>query len=325
MKKTPLALRKAKTIIKSPSFIAPLLCLIILFVGNIISPGFASSELIINILVVSSFVGLVSGGQFLIVLGGGNGLDLSLGKLVTLGAIVGGVISQKQDANLILALLTVIVVTFTIGLINGFGVTFFRIPPLVMTMSMSIVVVAIIKFITGGIGVPGASKLLQKITVGKFLGIPGILYIWALFAVFMHFLINNTTFGIKLLATGTNDYTASLAGVNLTRLRTLLYGFSGMIAGITGFLYLGYLASVYNISLGDKFTLISVIAVVVGGTSLGGGKGSYFGVVIGAFLLQLMDSFLVTIRIEQSMRQVLFGIILLVIILMYGRERKMQN
>ena len=117
--KTPLALRKAKTIIKSPSFIAPLLCLIILFVGNIISPGFASSELIINILVVSSFVGLVSGGQFLIVLGGGNGLDLSLGKLVTLGAIVGGVISQKQDANLSLALLTVIVVTFS--LINGWG------------------------------------------------------------------------------------------------------------------------------------------------------------------------------------------------------------
>ncbi len=325
MKKTTLVSRKVKELIRKPSVIALLLCFIILFVGNLISPGFSSIELIINILVVSSFIGLVSGGQFLIILGGGNGLDLSVGRLVTLGAIVGGVVSQKQDANLLFALLAVIVVTFALGLVNGIGVTFFRIPPLVMTMSMSIVIIAIIRFITGGIGVPGASKLLQRITVGKFLNIPGILYIWALFAVFIHFLINNTTFGVKLLATGTNDYTASLAGVNVPRLRTFLYGFSGMIAGITGFLYLGYLSSVYNISLGDKFTLISVIAVVVGGTSFGGGRGSYIGVVIGAFLLQLMDSFLVTIRIEQSMRQMLFGIILLVIIFMYGRERKMQN
>ncbi|MFA5468605.1 MAG: ABC transporter permease [Sphaerochaetaceae bacterium] len=325
MKNPSIVARQAKEIIQTPSVIALLLCILILFIGNLISPGFASIGLIINILVVASFVGLVSGGQFLIILGGGNGLDLSVGRLVTLGAIVGGVVSQKQDANLIFALLAVIVVTFALGLVNGFGVTFFRIPPLVMTMSMSIVIIAIIRFITGGIGVPGASKLLQRITVGKLFNIPGILYFWALFAIFIHFLINNTTFGIKLLATGTNDYTASLAGVNVPRLRTLLYGFSGMIAGVTGFLYLGYLASVYNISLGDKFTLISVIAVVVGGTSLGGGKGSYIGVVIGAFLLQLMESFLVTIRIEQSMRQMLFGIILLVIIFMYGRGRKMQN
>ncbi|MDD2296847.1 MAG: ABC transporter permease [Sphaerochaetaceae bacterium] len=325
MKNSSLTLRKVRLGFRNPTVIALFLCFLILLIGNLVSPGFASFGLIVNILVVASFVGLVSGGQFLIILGGGNGLDLSVGRFVTLGAIIGGVVSQKQDSKLILALLAVMVATFLLGLVNGVGVTHFRIPPLVMTMSMSIVIIAIIRFITGGIGVPGASKLLQKIITGKVLGIPGILYIWILFAVFLHYLMNNTTFGVKLMAMGTNDYAARLAGVKVKRLRTLLYGFSGMIAGITGFLYLGYLSSVYNISLGDKFTLISVIAVVVGGTSLGGGKGTYIGVAIGAFLLQLMESFLVTIRIDQSMRQVLFGTILLVIIFMYGREQKMQN
>lgn len=325
MSTLPLSSRQMRELVKKPTFIALALCFLLLFTGNIVSPGFASMSLLINILVVSSFVGLVSGGQFLIIIGGGNGLDLSVGRFVTLGAIVGGVVSQKQDANLIPALLVVMAVTFLLGLVNGLGVTHFRIPPLVMTMSMSIVIIAIIRFITGGVSVPGASNLLQKITTGRVLGIPGILFIWLFFAIFMHYLLNNTTFGVKLFAMGTNDYAAQLAGVHVKRMRTLLYGFSGMIAGITGYLYLGYLASVYNINLGDKFTLTSVIAVVVGGTSLAGGKGSYIGVAIGAVLLQLMESFLVTIQIEQSTRNIMFGLILIFIIFMYGREKKMQN
>ncbi|MCF7944393.1 MAG: ABC transporter permease [Spirochaetia bacterium] len=314
-----------KSGIRKPSVIALLLCIVLLIIGNIISPGFSSFSLIINIAVVASFVGFVSGGQNLVILGGANGLDLSVGRFVTLGAIIGGVVSQQQDQRLILAFFAVMAATFLLGVVNGIGVTFFRIPPLVMTMSMSIVVIAIIRFITGGISVPGASDLLQVIITGRIFGIPGILFIWAIFICLMSWLLHNTSFGFKLYAIGANDYAAELAGIRVNPLRILLYGLCAMIAGITGYLYLGYLASVYNITLGDKFTLTSVIAVVVGGTSLSGGKGAYIGVAIGAFLLQLMNSFLVTVKIEQSMRSVLFGIILLIIIFAYGREKKMQH
>ncbi len=312
-----------KSIVTNSTFMAFALCVILLIVGNLVSPGFASPLQITNILVVASFLGIVAGAQNLVILGGASGLDLSVGKMVTLGAVLSGVLLKGNDRNLLLALVVVLAVTFFIGLLNGFGVAYFRIPPLVMTLGMSIVVIAVIRFLTKGVAVGGASELLKAIIAKRYFGIPGILYIWLLFTVVMEVVLRSTTFGMKLFSMGANERVAYLSGVRVMVFRVFIYGLSGMICGLSGFLYLGYLSSVYNISLGDKFQLASVIAVVIGGTSLAGGRGNYIGVAIGAFLLQILEGLLTTIHIDQSGRSILFGALMIVIVFLYGRENKL--
>ncbi len=302
-----------------------MLCLLLLFFGQLISPGFASPEQIINLLVVTSFLGIVAAGQNLVVIGGNSGIDLSVGNLVTFGAIVGGALMNEKSELMIPALLAVLFFSFLIGTLNGLGVVFFQIPSLVMTLSMGIIVAALNKFITGGVPVGGASPFLKRIVVGQAGGIPGILILWGVVGAGMFFLLRNTRFGMNLFALGSNSQAAFLSGVKVRKLRILTYSLSSFFAGLAGFLYLGYLGSVYNITLGDKYTLPSVVAVVVGGTSLAGGAGGYLGVLFGAVLLQLLESVLITVRLEQFGRNIVFGIVLLLLIFVYGRDRKMRQ
>jgi ribose transport system permease protein len=309
----------------NPILIASLSSLLLLILGQMISPGFAKPSQIINLLTVAAFLGIVAGSQNLVILGGNSGIDLSVGQVVTIGAIIGGAVIDGQNHNVLLGLILVLISTFVIGMANGVGVTYLQIPPLVMTLGMGIIVAAISKFITGGVPVKGAPEVLRTIVVGKLFGIPGILYIWLLFSVSMILFLRNTRYGINLFSMGANAEASRLSGVSISRMRIITYGLSSMFSGLAGFLYLGYVGSVYNITLGDKYTLPSVVAVVIGGTSLAGGTGGYIGVLIGAILLQLLESILITINIEQFGRNIFFGIGLIILMLGYGRMKKLRQ
>jgi ribose transport system permease protein len=316
---------KSFSFILNPVFVVFLLCLLLLTAGQMVSPGFASKEQIINMLVVTSFLGIVAAGQNLVVMGGKSGIDLSVGNLVTFGAIVGGAMMNEQSGLMIPAIIAVLLFSFLIGALNGVGIVYFRIPSLVMTLSMGIIVAAMNKFITGGVPVGGSSPLLKTLVVGRIAGIPGILIFWILIAIGTIILLRNTKFGMNLFAMGTNENAAVLSGIRVNRMRIVTYGLCSLLAGLAGFLYLGYLGSVYNITLGDKYTLPSVVAVVIGGTALSGGTGGYLGVVFGAILLQLLESVLITIRMEQFGRSIVFGIVLLLLIFVYGRDKKLRQ
>lgn len=307
-----------------PTVLVFSLCLVLLAIGQVVSPGFSAPRQIINMLVVASFLGIVAAGQSLVVIGGKNGIDLSVGNLVTFGAIVGGAMMRQQDQRLVLALVTVLVLSFLVGLLNGTGVVFFGIPPLVMTLGMGIIVAATNRFITGGVPVGGASPLLRSLVVGRLGGVPGILFWWVLIAVLVLVLLHNSRYGMNLYALGSNETAARLSGVPVVPMRIITFGICSLLAGLAGFLYLGYLGSVYNITLGDKYTLASVVAVVVGGTALTGGTGGYRGVFFGAIMLQLLESLLITLRMEQFGRNITFGVVLLLLIFMYGRDKKLR-
>jgi len=297
--------------INNPVGLAFIISILLLIIGQIVSPGFATLKQIINLLIVASFLGIVAGGQTLVIMSGNSGIDLSVGNVVTMGAIIGGALIKEQNENVLLGLIVVLAITFIVGLLNGIGSTYFNIPPLIMTLSMGIIVQAISKFITGGVPVGGAASILRNMVIGRFLGIPGILYIWLAFSILIIIILRNSTYGIYLLSVGANDKAAYLSGVPVRLIRILTYGFSSMIAGASGFFYLGYLGSVYNITLGDKYTLPSIIAVVIGGTSLAGGNGGYIGTIAGAIVLQILESILITINIEQFGRNIIFGLVLL--------------
>jgi ribose transport system permease protein len=296
----------------------------LLLIGETLSPGFASGEQIVRLLTVSAILGIVAAGQNLVILGGREGIDLSVGPMISLGAVIAGNVMSGSDAAILPAVVAAGAATFLIGLVNGIGVTVIRIPPLVMTLGMTAI-------LQGGLvvysqGVPSgnaAPALMAFINQPLVAGIPGILIVWAVIAAALTFLLRRTAFGFAVYAIGANERAAMLVGRPVGRIRCLLYGLSGLFAGLTGVCVIGYTGNSF-ISVGDPYVLSSIIAVVIGGTSLAGGAGGYSGTVLGAIALVLLQSVLTTLQLESYGRQIIFGLTLLVLMLLYGRQARLR-
>lgn len=310
----------------SPPLAAVLLAIVLFLLSGLLPNGFGNNPEIavaqaINIVRLSVFLGVIAAGQTLVIISGGEGIDLSAGAVVTLTAILTYTIVNGQDAQVLPALLAALVVGGAIGLVNGVGVTFLKVAPLVMTLGMAGVVSGLILVITQG-NVSGAIAPVMTRLIARpvFLGIPGAIVIWTAFGALMWLLLERTRFGKHLFAIGTNRTTARLSGVNVTGMVLGVYALSGMLAGLGGFLVVGN-TGVVHIRIGDPFLFPSIAAVAVGGTLLSGGKGSYFGAMAGALVLTLITSLLTTMQQPESIRRMVLGATLLLMISIYGRQR----
>ncbi|PMP84236.1 MAG: ABC transporter permease [Roseiflexus castenholzii] len=309
----------------SPPLAAVLLAVALFLLSGFLPNGFGgnldvATAQAINIVRLSVFLGIIAAGQTLVIISGGEGIDLSTGAVVTLTAILTYTIVNGSNEQVLPALLAVLVVGGLIGLINGAGVAFLAISPLVMTLGMAGVVSGLILVITQG-NVSGAVApiMTQLIARPVLAGIPGAILIWAVFAALMWLLLERTAFGKHLFAIGTNRTTARLSGIHVTGMIIGAYALSGMLAGLGGFLVVGN-TGVVHIRIGDPFLFPSIAAVAVGGTLLTGGKGSYFGTMAGALVLTLITSLLTTMQMQEVRRMVL-GATLLAMIAIYGRQR----
>jgi ribose transport system permease protein len=311
-------------LLRDPLAIAVAVVVLLLVLGEIVSPGFAAPRQVIGQLVIAALLGLVAAGQNLVILGGRDGIDLSVGAMIGLGALIAGNMMQGQDGGILPALVAVGAATFGLGVLNGIGVTLLRIPPLVMTLGMAGVLQGLLVVLTRGQPSGNAAPLLVDfVTKPLILGLPGMLFIWALVGVALWLLLRHTAFGLRVFAIGTNAEAAALSGVHVARVRTLLFGLSGLFAGLGGFFVLGYTGNVF-IGVGNQYVLPSIIAVVIGGTSLAGGSGGYWGTMAGAVVLVLLQSILTTLAIEPFGRQIIFGLTLLALMLFYGRQRRLR-
>jgi ribose transport system permease protein len=319
-----------KRIAIPPALAAVLLAIVLFFLSGFLPNGFGSNFDIAgtqatNILRLSVFLGVIAAGQTLVIISGREGIDLSAGAIVTLAAIITYTIVNGRDENVPLALISVLIVGAAIGLINGLGVTFLRVSPLVMTLGMAGVVTGLILIVTQGATTGAVAPLMTQIIARPlFLGIPGAIIIWAIFGVLMWLLLERTTFGKNLFAIGTNRTTSRLSGVNVTGLVLATYSLAGALAAFGGFLVVGN-TGVVHIRIGDPFLFPSIAAVAVGGTLLTGGKGSYWGTMAGALVLTLITSLLTTMQMPESVRRMVLGGTLLVMISLYGRQRSLRQ
>jgi ribose transport system permease protein len=310
---------------RQPELIALLLAVLLFIVGGLVHPGFASYDLAINILRLAAFLGIVAAGQTLVIIGGGEGIDLSVGSVVTLGAILVYHLSAGRDALAIPALLIALGAGALIGAINGLGITLVRIPPLVMTLGMSGVVQGLILAVTQGRLSGGTPPVLETLVDAPlWAGIPGVLLIWLVLGVAMWLLLTRTPYGKRLFAVGANRTAARLSGVRVPALLVLTYALSGLLAALAGVVLLGYIQRVF-LDLGSDYTLPSVAAVVVGGTLLSGGQGGYLGTMAGALVLTILSSLLTTLMLPEAARQIVFGLLLLLLLSFYGRQRRLRS
>lgn len=311
-------------IAKRPLVVALVLIVLLLAAGELLSPGFASPTQIMRLLIVAALLGIVAAGQNLVILGGREGIDLSVGGIVSLSAIIAGNLMNGADSGIALAILGCVATGAFFGLLNGLGVTLLRIPPLVMTLGMLGVLQGLLVVIRQGIPSGRAAPGLSQFVTQPFLfGLPGIIWLWVAIGLLLAFLLSRTVYGYRIYAIGSNEQAARMAGVPVATIRVSLFVLSGVFAAIAGICLLGYSGSSFA-NVGEQYMLPSIIAVVFGGTSLAGGKGGYTGTMAGAMMLTVLTGILTTINIDESGRQMIFGATLLMLMLFYGRGQAMR-
>ena len=319
-------------------FSPPVIALILAILLFVISTFFLNTDtglvgminrgkMIINI---TAFLGLIAAGQTIVILAGGEGIDLSAGTTVTLAAILTAVIADKSDARLPLALFAALSAGALVGLVNGIGVAILKIHPVVMTLSVSGVTMGTILAIyrgavQGGSG-PGFNKFVSMpFTIGNInFGFTGAVIAWIFVSIVLWFILNKTQFGKHLFAIGVNRDAAHLSGVRVTRTAILAYVLCGVFTAFGGFIVLGYIQTVYFI-IGDGYLFPSIAAVVLGGTVLAGGEGSYWGTMSGALVLTVLDSILTSSQVEERARLIVLGVLLLAVISLYGRQKALRQ
>lgn len=298
---------------------------ILMIVGQMVVPGFANFNHIMSILQAAFFMGLVGLGQTIVVISGREGLDMSVGANVTLGVVMGAAIINGNNANLLPAIILILLAGFILGLVNGIGVSYLKIAPLIMTLAWGIVIEGLLLFIIKGHMFGTGCSALEVLGHGSLkLGaakIPSVVLIWIGIILVMHFVMQKTKAGQSLYAIGENDRAAELMGIKVKRFRTVVYGISGALSSFTGLLLLGFVGSAH-LNLGARYVLPSVVAVIIGGIRFGGGAGHYLGTVAGAIFLTTLQSILVTLELSEGGRQLITGCVLILLLLAYTRRQQ---
>lgn len=309
----------------SPPLVALLLSILLFLAGGLINPNFLNVAQAVNIVRLASFLGIIAAGQTLVIISGGEGIDLSAGAVVTLGAILTFRLSSGQNDMILPALLVVLAVGAVIGFLNGVGIIVLQVPPLVMTLGMTGVVQGTILVLTQGELIGNMPPLLGRLIAEPLiLGIPGVVILWVLVGLGMWLLLERTTYGKQLFAIGVNRTAARLSGVRVPFIVILTYTLSGVLAAFGGFVLLGFTQTVF-LNLGGPYQFPAIAAVVVGGTVLSGGKGSYWGTMSGALVLTLIESLLRALQLQEAYKLMTLGITLVVLISIYGRQRSVRQ
>lgn len=297
---------------------------VLLFViGSFVRPGFASWTSVTTILLVSSFIGLVAAGQCFVILTGG--IDLSVPWVLNAAAILLATASLGQNGHALSAVVLTLGMGAVVGLANGVFVVWFEVPAVVMTLAMDGIVEGLTLGLSGGLTCSScasyAPPVIQKLVHGVFLGVPAALWLWLAIIVFVSFVLSFTRFGRATYAIGNNPRAAFLAGVNVNLTTVFLYVLSGLFSALAGILLVGF-GGQASLGMGAPYLFQSIAAVVIGGVSILGGSGLYVGVAAGAISLTALVSVLLALNMPEYGRSIIYGVVILALLLLYGREEK---
>jgi ribose transport system permease protein len=286
--------------------------LILIFVADRLAPGFATATNILQLLKLASFLGLAAIGQTIVMLTGG--IDLSIAWVLTASAVVFTGICNGQDANIIPAAAAAISVGLVTGLFNGFGVVKLRISPIVMTLATNNIMLGATLIYTGGTPSGSSSSLVRALATGDVGVIPAMVILWCLLAILTIVAVRYSRGGRMLLAVGENPRVSYLTGILNGRVIIAAYVVCGLTTSITGILFAAFSGASF-LGMGDQFVLPTVAAVVLGGTSMFGGRGGYGGTMAAVFFTTILTTVLVIGNIPQGVRNIVFGVAILAAIL----------
>jgi ribose transport system permease protein len=265
-------------------------------------------------LLVAAPLGMIAAGQTLVMLTGG--VDLSVAFTATAAAFA---TSWQGGNGTVEGILAGLAVGFGIGLVNGIGVGIFRVNPLIMTLGTSSVTFGLLSIYAGRPFEKVIPGLVSTLGSDRFFDyLPANLILWAAVAAVIILGLRYTGYGRMLYAVGDNDVAARLAGVRVWQVLVVVYALCGLFSALGGLLLVGFTNNP-DLGLATPYLLTSVAAVVIGGTSIFGGWGSYSGTIVGVLILTVLGSLLTLLDAEEWQRQVIYGSIIIVLTAIYAR------
>ncbi len=296
----------------------PLLILLLVLVGvlEFMRPGIVNERWIGNTIKFAIPLAMLAACQTLTMLTGG--IDLSAAVAATISAFV--MATQVPIVGVPLAICIGLVPAIMIGMVNGFGVAVCRVHPLIMTLGTGLIATGCLQVyqrfvIASGSVIPDG---LAWLGTGRTWGLPNALILFVPIAILIIWAQRRTGFGRLLYALGSNETASRISGVRSWQVFLALYMLSGLIAGVTGLLYVG-LIKAPSLSLVNPLLLPSVAAAVIGGTSIFGGRGGYSGTILGALILTVLGTLLTLLQMPEGLRRILFGLIILTVTTIYIR------
>lgn len=257
-------------------------------------------------------VGLVALPMTFIIITGG--IDLSVGSILGLTAIMLGFGWQNLGLPLEIAIIFALAIGTLAGFINGLFIVRVGVPPLIMTLATLAFYRGLAQGISEGRSVRGYPEWFYQVGQGDFLGLPTQIWFLIIGIIISAIILSRTTFGRTLYAIGNNEVGARFSGLRVDRVKLVIYSFSGFMAGVAGWIFVSRVTTTRS-DMGSGLELDVIAAVVLGGTSIFGGTGSIVGTVIGMVLIQLLKNGLALNGVTGDATIIVIGSVLIFAIL----------
>jgi ribose transport system permease protein len=303
--------------------------LIILLIGfSLASPNFFQTTNLISILQATSVNGVLAIAATLVIITAG--IDLSVGTLMTFCAVIAGVLLTNLGLPMYIGIPGALLAGFLSGALSGFFVAKLKIPPFIATLGMMLVYKGLSLAICGGRPIyfndtEGFSEISTGSIIGYFvpaMPIPNGVLILFLVAIFASFILTRTILGRFIFALGSNEEALRLSGINIDRWKIIVYSLAGGICAVAGILLASRINSAQP-AIGQGYELDAIAAVVIGGTSLSGGKGTMLGTIIGALIISVVANGLRILSVPQEWQIVVTGSI--IILAVYADQLRRGN
>jgi len=311
------AMKAVKSLFRNPPLLTLVLVALVWLVAGLTLRGFGAYGHLRYLLELAAVIGIAAAGQTLVILMGG--IDLSVGAVITVTAILVPLISPAWDPTGLVGVALALMIATGIGFLNGAGAAYLRVPPIIMTLAMATFLQGLLVVVAGGSAVTVSNPAVLLLGQARPLGVPAGILLWLVVSAAMLLIIHRMPIGARFLALGANPLAARLSGVSVARNTLILYALSGFFAGLAGILVLGMNRQGY-VGIGDPYLLTSIAAVVLGGTSILGGRGTYAGTIPGAILLVTTTALITVVNASPGWRSIMFGTLILSLLLVSGRE-----
>jgi ribose transport system permease protein len=266
---------------------------------------------------IGAFLGIVAAGMMLVILI--SQIDLSTPWTLTAAAMIATAVGGAAAIPVGLA------VGLLVGIVNGLGVAYLRVPSMIFTLGVNAVMRGLMVAHTGGYAPQtAATGLMRALAAERTFGIPNALFVWLAVSLIVVIILQRMALGRYIYAIGNKEAAAYLSGVNTRMVTVICFALCGLTAGIAGVLLAGYSQKAYQ-GMGDAYLLPSIAAVVIGGTNILGGRGRYVGTLVGVILIVLLNSVLSIMEMPEAGRQVIYGGVIILMLLVYGRGERVTS
>lgn len=314
-------MKEKKSFLKSNKNLGTILALLILVVFvTVLNPTFIRPSNLMNLLrqlIVNGFIAL--GMTFVILTGG---IDLSVGSTLALSsAIFAGLLAS--GINIILAIIIAILLGLALGFVNGILITKGKLAPFIVSLATMTIFRGITLVYTDGRPIPGARDnfIFAFLGRGRVFGIPFQVILFLIVFIILSLILNKTAFGRKVYAIGGNEKASFVSGINIGKVKTIVYMISGLMSVLSGLVLTSRLNSAQP-TAGTSYEMDAIAAVVLGGCSMSGGQGSLFGTLIGVLILGVLNNGLNLLGVSSFYQQIVKGIVILIAVLIDRKRNK---